>query len=169
MNRNMRKTIETLAKKALSEEDYDLYQQIPFKDEGYGYDMFGFEKEAGLAAFMLGLLAYDKWFRVESEGHENIPQDGRAMIVCNHSGILPIDGAMIAVDCLKKLRPPRAVRSVVDRFFMSYPFVGMFLRRVGQISGMRKDFEELLKREELTQVFPEGQKGNGKQDRKSVV
>jgi len=69
---------------------------------------------------------------------------------------------MIVLDCMKKLQPPRAVRAVVDRFFMSFPYVGMFLRRFGQINGMKRDFEEVLKRGELTLVFPEGTRGNGK-------
>jgi len=162
MKESMRHRVDALARRVLNDEEYDLYKNIPFHDEGHGYDIFGFEKESGLIAYLLGSLAYNNWFRVESQGHENIPKEGRAMLVCNHSGILPIDGGMIAIDCLKKLRPPRAVRSVVDRFFMGYPYVGMLLRRVGQITGMKRDFVELLERDELSLVFPEGQKGNGK-------
>lgn len=162
MKQEMRERVDALARRFLGDEGYELYKQIKFYDEGHGYDMFGFEKESGLIAYALGRFFYDKWFRVESKGHENIPKEGRAMMVCNHSGILPIDGAMIVIDCLTKLRPPRVVRGVVDRFFMGYPFVGMFLRRVGQICGMKRDFEELLKRDEIALVFPEGQKGNGK-------
>ena len=158
----MRQLAETLGQKLLSEEEYERYKSIPFYDEGHGYDIFGYEKESGLLSFVIGKFLYEKYFRVESFGHENIPREGRGMLTVNHSGVLPIDGGMILIDCLKKLNPPRIVRSVVLRFFMGYPYIGTILRRVGQINGMKRDFEELLRREELTAVFPEGVKGLGK-------
>jgi len=162
MNSQMRQFTENLARKFISEKEYEQYKNIPFYDEGHGYDLFGFEKESGLIGFAIVKYLYLHYFRVESFGHENIPKKGRGMLVSNHSGVLPIDGAMVAIDCMKKLDPPRVVRSVVLRFFMGYPFVGTILRRVGQINGMKRDFEELLRREELTAVFPEGVKGLGK-------
>ena len=39
----------------------------------------------------------DKYFRVEVKGIENIPSDGGALIVANHSGTLPLDGLMLQV------------------------------------------------------------------------
>ena len=50
---------------------------------------------------MFGLLEpvldfyYRYWFRVEVEGVENVPADGGALIVANHSGALPPDAPMI--------------------------------------------------------------------------
>src|SRR3954469_6477652 len=38
---------------------------------------------------------YRYWFRVEQEGIENIPSDGGALLVSNHSGALPPDAPMI--------------------------------------------------------------------------
>ena len=38
---------------------------------------------------------YRYWFRVEVEGIENVPTDGGALLVSNHSGALPPDAAMI--------------------------------------------------------------------------
>ena len=39
---------------------------------------------------------YRYWFRAEVEGIENVPADGGALLVSNHSGALPPDAAMIA-------------------------------------------------------------------------
>ncbi len=162
MNKHMRRVAEEVSKNILTEEEYESYKELPFFDEGHGYDIFGFEKESGMLSVVMGKFLYEKYFRVESFGRENIPKKTRGMLVCNHSGIVPIDGAMIFMDCLLKLKPPRAIRAVVDRFFMGFPFVGMLLRRMGQINGMKRDFQELLRREELTLVFPEGTHGVGK-------
>ena len=38
-----------------------------------------------------------KWFRIEVRGIENIPTDGGALVVSNHSGTVPVDGLMTAV------------------------------------------------------------------------
>ena len=38
---------------------------------------------------------YRYWFRVDVEGIENVPADGGALLVSNHSGALPPDAAMI--------------------------------------------------------------------------
>ena len=38
---------------------------------------------------------YRYWFRAEVEGIENVPADGGALLVSNHSGALPPDAAMI--------------------------------------------------------------------------
>jgi len=162
MNQQMRKFAVKAGQYTLSEEEWKRIEKIRVFDEGHGYDMFGLEKESLILSLIAGKYIYEKYFRVESFGVENIPSEGRGMLVCNHSGILPIDAAMIAMDIFRKTDPPRLVRAVVDRFFMRFPFVGLALRRLGQINGMKRDFEELLKRDELTLVFPEGTRGNGK-------
>ena len=46
---------------------------------------------------------YEKWFRVEVRGIENIPAEGGALVVANHSGTLPLDGAD---DAGRRARPP---------------------------------------------------------------
>src|SRR5919106_2300435 len=38
---------------------------------------------------------YRYWFRAEVEGIENVPADGGALLVSNHSGALPPDAAII--------------------------------------------------------------------------
>lgn len=162
MNPIMRQMAGKLASNFLTEDEYKAFMDMVFHDEGHGYDLFGFEKESALLALVIGKYIYKYYFRVESFGIENLPDKGRCMMVSNHSGILPIDGGMIAADCILKKKPPRMVRAVVDRFFMGFPFLGLGLRRFGQINGMRRDFEELLRRDELTLVFPEGTRGNGK-------
>ena len=40
---------------------------------------------------------YEQWFRVEVRGIENIPAEGGALVVANHSGTVPVDGLMTQV------------------------------------------------------------------------
>ncbi len=128
-------------------------------DEGFGFDRFGFERESLYASYLVARQLYRRWFRVESRGHEHVPRTGRAILAGNHSGLLPFDGAMIAVDLMDKLEPPRPLRSIVDHFAFALPFVGTFMYRTGQVPGTPRNFHDLLEREQLVLVFPEGTKG----------
>ena len=128
-------------------------------DEGFGYDRFGFERESLYAGYLVSRQLYRRWFRVESRGHENVPRAGRTILAGNHSGLLPFDATMIAVDVLEKLEPPRPLRSIVDHFAFALPFVGEAMYRTGQVPGTPRNFRDLLQREQLVLVFPEGTKG----------
>jgi 1-acyl-sn-glycerol-3-phosphate acyltransferase len=77
----------------------------------------------------------------------------------NHGGLLPFDAAMAVVDGALHTDPPRLVRSVVDRWAGSLPWVNLFYARVGQIVGTRENFDKLLKEGQLLLVFPEGVEG----------
>lgn len=143
----------------ITEEDRDRFRKIKINDLGFGYDPFGMNIEAILRAYAVVKTFYNDYFRVESFGHHHIPNGGRAILVANHSGGIPIDGMMIAMDLLQRLEPPRLVRAVVDRFVAGLPFVNTLFSRVGQVSGVRRNFEILLENEELVMVFPEGTPG----------
>jgi 1-acyl-sn-glycerol-3-phosphate acyltransferase len=152
-----------LIKKAIrlldGEKALERLESMPFDDEGFGYDRFGCERESFLLAYLGARQLYRRWFRVESHGHENIPRAGRALLAGNHSGTLPFDGAMISVDMLERLEPPRPLRAIVDHFAFAFPFVNLFMYRTGQVPGTQRNFVDLLQREQLVLVFPEGTKG----------
>ena len=143
----------------ISEEDRARFRRIEIQDLGFGYDAFGLNVEAALRAYTVLKPVYKDYFRVESRGHEHIPQGGRAILVANHSGGIPLDGAMVAMDIMSRIDPPRLVRAVVDRFVANLPGVNVLFSRLGQIIGIRKNFETLLENEEMVLVFPEGTPG----------
>jgi len=162
MNSRLRALAWKVAERLLPEWEVERLRGIPFEDMGFGYDPFGMEKESAALAYIAAAWAYESWFRVRSAGHENIPAEGRVLITPNHSGLLPLDAMMMAVDLVKRLPKPRLMRAVVDHFVASTPFVSTFMYRAGQIIGNRSNFEKLLDREHLVAVFPEGARGTGK-------
>jgi 1-acyl-sn-glycerol-3-phosphate acyltransferase len=128
--------------------------------EGEGpYDRFGFSPDVTRRALPWFHALYKLYFRVESRGHEHLPERGRAVLAANHGGLLPFDGAMTVIDVLLHTDPPRLARAIVDRWAGELPFVNVFYARVGQVIGTRENFADLLDDDQLVLVFPEGIEG----------
>ena len=127
----------------------------------YGVDPFGFDPSFARKFASVGARLYRHYFRVACFGIDQLPQ-GRCLLVANHSGQLPYDGMMIAMACFLQAEPPRAVRSMVDRFVPSVPFVSPALARLGQVLGTPDNCRRLLASEEVIQCFPEGTGGLNK-------
>jgi 1-acyl-sn-glycerol-3-phosphate acyltransferase len=124
------------------------------------FDVFGRKPAAVERALELGAFWYDRYFRVASEGSENIPLDGPAIIVANHSGVLPIDAALLWLDIGR--RTPRRLRPIADRFVPLLPFIGTWFARTGVVSGTHANVRRLLRERELIAIFPEGVAGPAK-------
>ena len=61
----------------------------------YPIDDFGFDADLTEHVLLPPLRPlYEKWFRVETRGLDNVPSEGAALLVANHSGTLPIDAIM---------------------------------------------------------------------------
>ena len=64
----------------------------------YTVDEFGFDEDFTEHAYLPLLRPlYRKWFRVEVRGIENIPNEGGALVVANHSGTIAMDSLMTQV------------------------------------------------------------------------
>lgn len=149
----------------LAPNDYDRLVNTGIQESSFGYDPFGLERESVMLAFLVFKALYKRWFRVESSGAENVPLEGPVLLTPNHSGVFPIDGAMIAVDLCTKLKRPRIMRAVVDNFACCLPFINTFFARCGQVHGARGNVRDLLKQGEMVTLFPEGNRGTGKRYR----
>jgi 1-acyl-sn-glycerol-3-phosphate acyltransferase len=127
----------------------------------YVVDEYGFDQEVTERFFMAALRPIaQKWFRIEVRGVENIPSEGGALVVSNHSGTIPVDGLMTMVSIHdhtgRFLRPLGA-----DLVFKS-PVVSTLARKGGTTLACNEDAERLLRGGELVGVWPEGFKGIGK-------
>jgi 1-acyl-sn-glycerol-3-phosphate acyltransferase len=106
---------------------------------------------------------YRHWFRVDVEGIENVPDEGGALLVSNHSGALPPDAPMI-MQALRHEHPrSRPVYMLGEHWFKGYPGVGMLVSKIGLVPAHPANAQRLLRDEgRLVLVFPEGQKGSRK-------
>lgn len=167
MTQKARRRAWALAERLLPPAEVERARTFPFADLGYGYDAFGMERETALLAYGVMRLLHSHWFRVQSRGIHHVPEAGAALLVPNHAGVIPIDGAMLATDVFRNLASPRVVRTVVDFFAADMPLLNTFLVRAGQFFGHRKNVEDLVRRGELVCIFPEGAKGTGKNFREA--
>ncbi|MFI5605813.1 lysophospholipid acyltransferase family protein [Amycolatopsis sp. NPDC051903] len=128
----------------------------------YTVDEFGFDAELTETLVLPPLRAlYEKWFRVETFGVENLPTAGGALLVSNHSGTLPLDALMTAV-AVHDETGGRHLRGLGADLIFKLPLVGSFARKSGQTLACGADAERLLAGGELVGVWPEGFKGIGK-------
>jgi 1-acyl-sn-glycerol-3-phosphate acyltransferase len=106
---------------------------------------------------------YHYWFRCEVEGIENVPATGGALLVSNHAGALPPDASMIAKAIQEEHPRPRRLHLTVEHFFKGYPFLGMFVTKIGGVPAHPANVQRLLHDEDqLVLVFPEGAKATEK-------
>jgi 1-acyl-sn-glycerol-3-phosphate acyltransferase len=138
-----------------------LEQLTPPRNE-FGVDPYGLDVEYAVAAIAPLLWLYRKYFRVQLYGVEQVPAEGRVLLVSNHSGQLPFDAAMIEVALLIDRDPPRVARALVEKWVPTLPFVSTFMARCGQIVGTPENCRRLLAADEAILVFPEGVRGLNK-------
>jgi 1-acyl-sn-glycerol-3-phosphate acyltransferase len=106
---------------------------------------------------------YRYWFRCDVDGIENVPSEGGALLVSNHSGALPPDAAMIAKAIREEHPRPRPLNITVEHFFKGYPGFSMLIPKIGCVAAHPANVQRLLFDErQLVLVFPEGRKGTEK-------
>jgi 1-acyl-sn-glycerol-3-phosphate acyltransferase len=127
----------------------------------FGVDRYGFDADYLLAAAAPLIWLYKNYFRVETHGIEKVPP-GRVLLVANHGGQIPIDGAMVGVAMLLEADPPRAVRTMTEKWAATLPFISTIFARSGQIVGTPENCRRLLETDEVVMVFPEGVRGISK-------
>jgi 1-acyl-sn-glycerol-3-phosphate acyltransferase len=130
----------------------------------YEIDEFGFDRdltENVLAAPFRPL--YEKYWRVEVLGLENVPSDGSALVVGNHSGTMAaLDAVMVQLALLDEHPAHRHLRMLGADLVFSTPFVGELARKSGSTLACNADAERLLREGHVVGVWPEGFKGIGK-------
>ncbi|MFI0988669.1 lysophospholipid acyltransferase family protein [Streptomyces exfoliatus] len=129
----------------------------------YEVDEFGYDEELTDQVLMSLLRPlYEKYFRVEVKGVENIPADGGALIVANHSGTVPLDGLMMQVAVHDHHPAGRHLRLLAADLVFVLPIVNELARKAGHTLACAEDAERLLRAGEIVGVMPEGFKGIGK-------
>jgi 1-acyl-sn-glycerol-3-phosphate acyltransferase len=129
----------------------------------YEVDEFGYDAELTDQVLMSLLRPlYEGYFRVEVKGIENIPAEGGALVVSNHSGTLPIDALMTQVAVHDHHPAGRHLRLLAADLVFVLPVVNDLARKAGHTLACAEDAQLLLERGEVVGVMPEGFKGLGK-------
>jgi 1-acyl-sn-glycerol-3-phosphate acyltransferase len=123
----------------------------------FGFDPRFLETTAPLLEFQ-----WAKYFRIKLIGMENVPAQGAALLVANHSGGLPWDGTMLmhATHCHHPARRP--LRPLVANFAFQSPWMRPVVARIGGVRASMQNALALCQAGQLLGVFPEGLRGVGK-------
>jgi 1-acyl-sn-glycerol-3-phosphate acyltransferase len=122
-------------------------------------DEFGLDRSFDAKLRPVLDFVYRRYFRVQTEGIENVPSEGRAVVVGNHSGSIPLDGLMLRTALRTDHPAGRDLRWLAEDFLFYLPFAGVFMNRAGAVRACQENAERLLLRDNLIAVFPEGVQG----------
>jgi 1-acyl-sn-glycerol-3-phosphate acyltransferase len=129
----------------------------------YEVDEFGFDPDLTEHVLATALRpVYERWFRIETRGMENLPDEGSALVVANHSGTIPLDAAMTTLAIYDHHPAHRHLRMLGADLVFQLPFLAPLARKAGNTLACQPDAERLLSTGELVGVWPEGFKGIGK-------
>jgi 1-acyl-sn-glycerol-3-phosphate acyltransferase len=129
----------------------------------YEIDQFGFDAELTDRILLAPLRPlYNNWFRVETRGIENVPSEGGALVVANHSGTVALDAVMTQLALHDHHPAQRNLRMLGANLVFQMPLVGEIARKSGNTLACNPDAERLLSTGEVVGVWPEGFKGIGK-------
>ncbi len=127
----------------------------------YEVDEYGFDPEVAEQLLLASLRPLaQKWFRIEARGVDNLPTEGGALVVSNHSGTLPMDGLMTMLTIHD--HTGRFLRPLGADLVFRMPLVSSLARKGGATLACHEDAERMLAGGELVGVWPEGFKGIGK-------
>ncbi len=142
---------------ALRRRNPAFFERYANEHDEYGFDLNTWARWEPFFRF-----CFEDYFKVDIRGIENIPAEGRAIVVGNHSGVLPVDGAMMSMAMGNLHRSPRRIRYLSSDWFFDLFFIGAWMRETGQVRAQLDIAQKLLEAGEIIGVYPEGIRGVGK-------
>jgi 1-acyl-sn-glycerol-3-phosphate acyltransferase len=100
---------------------------------------------------------HDVYWRIEWQGLENVPRQGRAVLTGVHRGFMPWDGVM-AVHLLGR-ELGRYPRFLIHPCLVKFPFLANYMTKLGGILACQENADWVLARDEMVGMFPEGIQG----------
>ena len=122
------------------------------------FDDFGMDEQyiAAYSRRVLNFLERYYW-RVEVDGIEEVPREGRAVLVGFHRGFMPWDGAMVLHLLAREVG--RYPRFLIHPGLLKFPFMFNCTTKMGGIIACRENSDYVLSREGMLGIFPEGVHG----------
>ena len=145
----------------LQSEVEERLKRIPNELNEFGFDRYGLDPEWLSQYAWPSLLLYRYYFRVEAFDADRVP-GGRVLVIANHAGQLPFDGAMLNLALLLEADPPRVARPMGEFLIPRIPFFNVSATRGGFLVGTPENCTNMLRNGECVVVFPEGVRGMNK-------
>lgn len=157
----LRQTLDDFTIRLLGRDFEDRLERVTMAMGSGGVDPFGLDP--AWAKYAVGVAAFFHrfYFRTDVSGIERVPS-GRVLLVSNHSGQIPLDAMILGAAMFLDTEPPRIVRSMVEKWTQTLPFISTMFSRVGQVVGVPENARRLLDLGEAILVFPEGARGISK-------
>ena len=124
----------------IARREFDDYGMDKGYIDGFGRTLFKF--------------LHDYYWRVEINGLENVPREGRAVMVGVHRGLMPWDGVMALHLLASKLG--RYPRFLIHPTLVKFPFLFNFMTKLGGIIACQENADYVLDRDEILSIYPEG-------------
>lgn len=97
------------------------------------------------------------YWRIETCGLENVPRQGRAILVGTHRGFMPWDAVMTLHLVVRNTG--RVPRFLCHPGLLKFPPLARFFTRLGGVLACRENAERILAADELLGILPEGVEG----------
>ncbi|HKI03144.1 MAG TPA: 1-acyl-sn-glycerol-3-phosphate acyltransferase [Thermoanaerobaculia bacterium] len=97
---------------------------------------------------------HDVYWRIEYQGLEHVPRQGRAVLTGMHRGFMPWDGVMALVGVRRATG--RVPRFLIHPCLIKQPFLANYMTKLGGIVACQDNADWVLEREGLLGMFPEG-------------
>lgn len=122
------------------------------------FDPYGLDKRY-IAAYGRTLFRFlhDAYWRIEYEGLDNVPRQGRAVLTGVHRGFMPWDGVMALHLIAREMG--RYPRFLIHPCLVKFPFLANYMTKLGGILACQENADWVLAGGELLGMFPEGIQG----------
>ena len=117
-----------------------------------------FQRDPEFIRHQMAMVArYTSFFSPQVIDIDNIPAEGPALVVGNHSGIFYMpDVWVVALSLIRRRGLEQPAYALAYDLLFGIPAVGPFLRRIGAIPAGGREAEEALAREAALLVYPGG-------------
>ena len=158
---SLRNSLDDFTTRLLGRDFEERLRRVPIAMGSGGVDPFGLDP--AWAKYAVGVAAFFHrfYFRTTVHGIDRVPS-GRVLLISNHSGQIPLDAMILGAAMFLDTEPPRIVRSMVEKWTQTLPFISTMFSRVGQVVGVPENARRLLDLGEAILVFPEGARGISK-------
>lgn len=98
-----------------------------------------------------------RYWRIETRGLENVPQQGRGILVGTHRGFMPWDAVMTLHLIVRNTG--RVPRFLCHPGLLKFRVIANVITRLGGVLACRENAERILAADELLGILPEGVEG----------